>query len=203
MAGSDIDYRTASRDEIEQLQFERLQSTLHRVYKNVDFYRESFRNRNFFPDDLVSLKTLQELPTTGRDTLVTNHPYGLFAAPLREVIRLHSTSSVVKEVIVVGFTKNDVDHWTELAARSLLSAGVERDDVVQIDIDYGQFSGALGLHYGTEKIGASVIPASNMPPDAEFEMMADYHTTVLSSQPHTGHFGLRITFVRKISTRMR
>ena len=184
MTGTDTDYSRVDREEIEQLQLERLQATLHRVYKNVDFYKDLFHSCSFFPDDLSSIDALRDLPMTGRTTLVTNHPYGMFAVPLREVIRLQSTSSVLKEVIVVGFTKNDVDHWTDLAARSLLSAGVERDDLIQIDVDYGSFAGALGLHYGAEKIGASVIPGSHMPPDAEFEMMENYHTTVLVTTPH-------------------
>ncbi|GAB4345405.1 MAG: phenylacetate--CoA ligase [Candidatus Abyssubacteria bacterium] len=183
MTGIDTLYRQMSRDEIEQLQLERLQSTLHRVYKNVDFYRESFRNCNFYPDDMVSLDGLGKLPTTGRATLVENYPYGMFALPLREVIRLQSTSSVLREAIVIGFTRNDIDHWTELAARSLLSAGVGPDDLVHICVDYGLFPGALGLHYGAEKIGASVIPGGAMPPESEFEMMKNYHVTVLVTTP--------------------
>ncbi len=184
MTEIDTHYSRAARDEIEQLQLERLQAALHRVYKNVAYYRESFHGCNFFPDDLVGLADLQRLPTTGRETLVTNHPYGMFAVPLREVIRLQPTSSVIKEAIVVGFTRNDIDHWTDLAARSLLSAGVGRDDVVQIYVDYGLFQGALGLHYGAEKIGASVIPSSSISPDTEFEMMKDFHATVLVTTPH-------------------
>ncbi|MBI4830028.1 MAG: phenylacetate--CoA ligase [Candidatus Lindowbacteria bacterium] len=183
MGGIDINYCAANREEVEQIQLERLQAVLHRVYRNVEYYRESFRSRAFFPDDLVNLEMLRRLPTTGRATLVANHPYGMFAVPLREVIRLQATSSVVSEAIVVGFTRNDIDHWTELAARSLLSAGVGRDDFVHICIDYGLFPGALGLHYGAERIGASVIPGSNMAPDAEFEMMRNYHTTVLVTTP--------------------
>ncbi len=184
MTEIDPTYGLANRDEIEQLQLERLQSVLHRVYKNVDFYKDSFRGCNFFPDDLISLEGLRELPTTGRDTLVANHPYGMFSVPLREVVRLQSTSSLPSEAIVVGFTQNDIDHWTALAARSLLSAGVGRDDLVQIYIDYGLFPGALGLHYGAESIGASVIPSSTKSPDTEFEMMRDYHATVLVTTPH-------------------
>jgi phenylacetate-CoA ligase len=173
-----------TREEIEQLQLERLQSTLHRVYKNVGYYRESFRICNFYPDDMVSLDGLAKLPTTGRATLVENYPYGMFALPLREVIRLQAASSVLHEAIVVGFTRNDIDHWTELAGRSLISAGVGRDDLVHICVDYGLFPGALGLHYGAEKIGASVIPGGAMPPDSEFEMMKNYHVTVLVTTPH-------------------
>jgi len=183
MIGTDNQCAGMSRDEIEQLQLERLQAVLHRVYKNVDFYRESFHGKDFFPDDIVSLEGLRRLPTTGRATLVENHPYGMFAIPLREVIRLQATSSVVREAIVVGFSRNDVDHWTELAARSLVSAGVEPDDLVHICVDYGLYPGSLGLHYGAEKIGASVIPGGNMSSDAEFEMMRDYHTTVLVTTP--------------------
>jgi phenylacetate-CoA ligase len=176
-------YARAGRDEVEQIQLERLQAVLHRVYKNVEFYRESFHKRDFFPDDILDLEGLRRIPTTGRDTLVANHPYGMFAVPLKEVIRLQSTSSVAKESIVVGFSRNDIDHWTELAARSLVSAGVESDDLVHICVDYGHYPGSLGLHYGAEKIGASVIPGANMTPEAEYEMMKDYRTTVLVTTP--------------------
>ena len=177
-------YASADRDEVEQLQLERLQAVLHRVYKNVDFYRESFRAGDIFPDDIISLEGLGKLPTTGRATLVENHPYGMFALPLREVTRLQSTSSFSKEAIVVGFTRNDLDHWTELAARSLLAAGVGPDDLVHIFVDYGLHPGSLGLHYGAEIIGASVIPGAGMTPEAEVEMIKNYHTTVLVTTPH-------------------
>jgi phenylacetate-CoA ligase len=190
MTEFDTPYSRAARDEIEQLQLERLQAVLHRVYKNVAFYRDSFNQCDFLPDAMGSVNDLQALPTTGRETLVANHPYGMFAVPLREVIRLQPTSSVAREAIVVGFTRNDIAHWTDLAARSLLSAGVERDDLVQIYINYGLFQGALGLHYGAEKIGASVIPSSSVSPDTEFEMMNDYHSTVLVTTPHRA---LRLT----------
>jgi phenylacetate-CoA ligase len=179
----DPKFSSALRDEIEQLQLERLQSTLHRVYKNVDFYKQSFRGCGFYPDDLTSLATLRNLPLTGRDTLVKNHPYGMFAVPLREVIRLHCASSVAGESIVVGFTRNDIDHWTELAARSLASVGVGPDDVVQMYLGYGLIPGALGLHYGAEKIGATVIPGSHMSPEAALETMKNYHATVLVTTP--------------------
>jgi len=177
-------YGTADREEIEQLQLERLQTVLHRVYKNVEFYKRSFHDCDFSPDDLTDFGSLHKLPTTGRNTLVENHPYDMFAVPLREIIRLQSTSPVAGETIVVGFTRNDVEHWTELAARSLQSSGVGRDDLVQIYVDYGKFPGALGLHYGAERIGASVIPSSNMSVDVEFEMMRNYHTTALVTTPH-------------------
>ncbi len=176
-------FSSATRDEIEQIQLERLQAVLHRVYKNVDYYRDSFRSCGFYPDDLTSLGILRNLPMTGRSTLVKNHPYGMFAVPLREVIRLQCTSSIAGEAIVVGFTRNDIDHWTELAARSLVSAGVGPDDAVQIYVSYGLFPGALGLHYGAEKIGASVMPASQMSPDAAFETIKNYRASVLVATP--------------------
>jgi phenylacetate-CoA ligase len=183
MTPIDTQYSVAARDEIEQAQLERLQAVLHRVYRNVDFYRDSFRACGFYPDDLTTLAVLKKLPMTDRGTLVKNHPYGMFAVPLREVIRLQCTSSIAGEAIVVGFTRNDIDHWTELAARSLISAGVGPDDVVQIYVGYGLFPGALGLHYGAEKIGASVIPGSHMSPEAAFETMKNYHATVLVTTP--------------------
>ncbi|RJP21130.1 MAG: phenylacetate--CoA ligase family protein [Candidatus Abyssobacteria bacterium SURF_5] len=173
----------AARDEIEQLQLERLQAVLHRVYKNVPFYKESFRACDFYPDDLTHIDILNRLPMTDRSTLVKNHPYGMFAVPLREVIRLQCTSSVAGEAIVVGFTRNDIDHWTELAARSLSYAGIGPDDVVQMYIGYGLFPSTLGLHYGAERLGATVIPGSHMSPEAAFLTMKNYRASVLVTTP--------------------
>jgi phenylacetate-CoA ligase len=179
----DPTFGIANREQIEQLQLERLQSTLRRVFKNVDYYKEAFRRCGFYPDDFTSLSQLKNLPMTGRGNLLKNHPYGMFAVPLREVIRLQCTSFVAGEAIVVGFTRNDIDYWTELTARSLTSAGVGPDDVVHMDIDYGLFPGALGLHYGAEKIGASVIPGSHMSAGAAFETMKNYRATALVTTP--------------------
>ena len=146
------------REELEQLQLERLQATLNRAYKNVTCYRNKFNNQEIVPEDIQSLTDLTKLPFTTKDDLRLNYPYGMFAVPLREVVRIHSSSGTTGKPTVVGYTKNDVKTWSNLVARFLTAAGVTHDDVVQIAFGYGLFTGAFGLHYGAEQIGASVIP---------------------------------------------
>lgn len=174
---------TLPREELEQLQLERLQATLNRVYRNVAFYRKAFDEAGISPERITSLEDLKLLPFTDRETLRRSQPYGMFALPLREVVRLQTTSGTTGDPIVVGYSRNDVEHWTELMARSLAAAGVGKEDVVQIAFDYGLFTGALGFHYGAERIGATVIPSSRTPPEKQIEIMRNYRTTVLACTP--------------------
>ena len=145
------------RDELKQLQLERLESTLNRVYLNVPFYRKKFDEMNIDIDSIRSFDDLRRLPFTTKDDLRDNYPYGLFAVPLREVIRIHASSGTTGMSTVVGYTKNDIKTWSNLVARTLTAGGVTKDDVVQIAFGYGLFTGGFGLHYGAERIGASVI----------------------------------------------
>src|SRR5512145_2449764 len=142
------------RKELEQLQLERLESTLNRVYLNVPFYRKKFDEAGFDPDGLRSLSDLRKLPFTVKNDLRENYPYGLFAVPLREVVRVHASSGTTGMSTVVGYTKNDIKTWSNLVGRILVAAGVTADDVIQIAFGYGLFTGGFGLHYGAEKIGA-------------------------------------------------
>jgi phenylacetate-CoA ligase len=174
---------TLSRDELEQLQLERLQATVNRVYKNVIHYRKIFTERGIIPEDVQSLADLARLPFTTRDDLRLNYPYGMFAVPLREVVRIHSSSGTTSKPIVMGYTKNDVRMWSNLVARLMTAAGVTRDDLVQIAFNYGLFTGAFGLHYGAETIGASVIPTSTGNTEKQIMIMQDYKTTVLVCTP--------------------
>ncbi len=171
------------RAEIAQLQLERLQSTLNRVYKNVRHYRKSFREIDFMPEDLKHLEALRKLPFTGRDVLTDNYPYGMFAVPLREVVRLHAPALNSDNPMVMGFTRNDLDNWAELTARNLTAVGVDRDDVVQISMTFGIITGPFGVQLGAERIGASVIPMSFGQYPAQLKIIRDFKTTILVSTP--------------------
>ncbi len=179
----DEKYETLNREEIKQLQLERLQVTLNRAYKNVAFYRNLFDKSNIIPEDITSLDDLAKIPFTTRETLIENQPYRMFAIPLREVVRLQSSSGTTREPIVVGYSKNDIEHWTNLMTRVLTAAGVTKDDIVQIAFDYGLFTGALGFHYGAERIGATVIPCSRLSVEKQINIMKNYRTTVLVCTP--------------------
>ncbi len=171
------------REEIEQLQLERLQSTLNRVYRNVAFYKKQFDRLKIGPDEIQSLRDLTQFPLTMKEDLRESYPYGMFALPLREVVRIHSSSGVTGKPTVTGYTRNDLHHWSQLTARVLAAGGVTKDDVVQITFKYGLFTGAFGLHYGAELIGASVIPMSTGNTRKQALIMQDYKTTTLVSTP--------------------
>jgi phenylacetate-CoA ligase len=178
----DPDYECMSQDELAQLQLERLQATLNRVYRNVAFYRKKFDELGFEPEDLVELNDVAKLPFTCSRDLSDAYPYDLFAVPLREVVRVHSSSGATKPV-VVGYTRQDLKHWSELVARVLTAGGVTADDVVQITLNYGLLTGGLGLHYGAELIGASVLPTSVGRTERQVKIMQDYRTTALVATP--------------------
>jgi phenylacetate-CoA ligase len=177
----DKTHECMSRDELEQLQLERLQAIANRVYKNVTHYRKVFNDSGIISEDIRSLSDLTKLPFTTKDDLRVNYPYGMFAVPLREVVRIHSSSGAASKPIVMGYTKNDIKIWSNLAARFMTAAGVTHDDVVQITFRYGLFTGAFGVHYGAETIGASVIPMGTGNTDKQIMIMQDYKTTVLVS----------------------
>jgi phenylacetate-CoA ligase len=171
------------REELEQLQLERLQAALNRAYKNVTCYRRKFDELGIVLEDVRSLDDLRRLPFTVKEDLRLNYPYGMFAVPLREVVRIHSSSGTTGKPTVVGYTRNDIKTWSQLVARVLTAAGVTRDDVVQITFGYGLFTGAFGLHYGAEQIGASVIPMGGGNTDKQIMIMQDYRTTALVGTP--------------------
>ncbi len=175
---------TMPREDLDQLQLERLQTTLNRVHRSVAFYHGRFGEQGFDPGDFRSLDDLRRLPFTTRAELAQHHPYGLFAVPLREVVRLHAASTATGgRQVVVGHTARDIRTWGELVARVLVAGGVTRDDVVQIAFDYGIFPDGFGFHYGAERIGASVIPTSAARMAHQLEIMRDYRSTVLIAPP--------------------
>jgi phenylacetate-CoA ligase len=183
MAIWDQAHECMPREEIEQLQLERLQAILHRVWKNVTCYRNKFAEAGIDPDDIRKLSDLSRLPFTTKEDLRLNYPYGMFAVPLREVVRIHSSSGTTGKPTVVGYTKNDIKTWSNLVARFMTAAGVTHDDVVQIAFGYGMFTGAFGLHYGSETLGASVIPMGSGNTEKQIMIMQDYKSTVLVCTP--------------------
>lgn len=184
----DPDAETMPREDLEQLQLERLQSTLNRVYKNVNFYRNRFDELGIEPADIRSRGDLEKIPFTTKEDLRDNYPYGMFALPLREVVRIHSSTGTTGKPTVVGYSVNDLDSWSEVVARIMTAGGVTKDDVVQIAFGYGLFTGGFGLHYGAERIGASVIPTSSGNTRRQLMIMEDYRTTALVCTPSYAMF---------------
>lgn len=176
-------YETMSRDELEQLQLERLQATVLRAYHNVSHYRKAMQEKGIEPFDIKTLNDLQKLPFITKADLRDNYPYGLFAVPLSEIVRIHSSSGTTGKPTVVGYTRNDLNIWAELMARAFNVVGVSKDDVVQISYGYGLFTGGLGVHYGAEKVGASVIPTSGGNTKRQVMIMKDYGSTALACTP--------------------
>ena len=168
---------------LKQLQLERLQSTVLRVYMNVPFYRKKFDELGIDPDSFRSLEDVSRLPFTSKDDLRMSYPYGMFAVPMREVVRVQTSSGTTGMPTAVGYTRNDIKNWSNLSARILVSGGVTQNDIVQIAFDYGLFTGALGLHYGAERVGASVIPISSVNTRRQVKIMQDFKTTALMCTP--------------------
>jgi phenylacetate-CoA ligase len=171
------------RTELEQLQLERLEATLSRVYRHVPFYRKRLDEIGFDPDELRSIEDLRRLPFTTKTDVRENHPYGLFAVPLRDIVRVHASSGTTGRSTAVGYTRNDMRTWSNLTARVLVAGGVTKEDVVQIGFDYGLFTGAFGLHQGAERLGASVVPVSSANARRQVGIMRDYRTTALVTTP--------------------
>lgn len=171
------------REELQELQLERLQQTVERAYHNVPHYRKAMQEAGAEPGDIRSLQDLQKLPFTYKTDLRDNYPYGMFAVPLSEVVRIHSSSGTTGKPTVVGYTRNDLNVWSELMARSLTCGGATKNDVIHNAYGYGLFTGGLGIHYGAEKIGASVIPISGGNTKRQVMIMKDYGSTVLTCTP--------------------
>ena len=177
------DKECMAREDLEQLQLERLQSTLYRVGTHVPFYKKKFDELKFNYDDVRSLDDLRRLPFTVKQDLRDNYPYGLFAVPLRDVVRVHSSSGTSGQATVVGYTRNDIKTWSNLVARVITAAGVTKNDVIQIAFGYGLFTGGFGLHYGAELVGTSVIPISSGNTKRQIQIMQDFKTTALVCTP--------------------
>lgn len=177
------DFETLPREAIASLQLKRLQQTLERVYATVPFYRRQFDQAGIKLGQIKSLDDLRRMPFTMKQDMRDNYPYGLFAVPLDQIVRIHASSGTTGKPTVVGYTRRDIDNWTEMMARSFSAAGAHRGDVIHNAYGYGLFTGGLGAHYGAEKIGASVIPMSGGNSRKQLMIMQDFGSTVITCTP--------------------
>ncbi|TYP00325.1 phenylacetate-CoA ligase [Geothermobacter ehrlichii] len=177
------EFETLPREAIESLQLKRLQQTVARVQATVPFYRQSFARAGVSAEMIRSLDDLRRLPFTLKQDMRDNYPYGLFAVPLEQIVRIHASSGTTGKPTVVGYTRRDIDTWAELMARSFVAAGASRGDVIHNAYGYGLFTGGLGAHYGAERIGASVIPMSGGNTKKQIMIMQDFGSTVLTCTP--------------------
>ncbi|HEY5469919.1 MAG TPA: phenylacetate--CoA ligase [Bacteroidales bacterium] len=176
-------FECMDRNGIRQVQSERLRETVERVYFNVPFYRNRMQEAGLGPENINSIDDLSKLPFTTKHDLRDNYPFGLFAVPMSEIVRVHASSGTTGKPTVVGYTRNDIATWSEVMARTLTAAGANRNDFIQVAYGYGLFTGGLGLHYGGEKIGASVIPISGGNTVRQIQLMHDFGSTVLACTP--------------------
>jgi phenylacetate-CoA ligase len=178
------DIETMDRKGIEEIQLKNAKSMVKRVYDNISYFRNKYKEKGLSPDSLKTLDDLAKFPLAQKTDLRDNYPFGLFAAPMRDVVRIHASSGTTGKPIIGGYTQYDLDSvWTEVMARTCLCAGMNRDDIVQNGYGYGLFTGGLGFHYGSEKIGATVIPISGGNTERQLMMMEDLGSTVITCTP--------------------
>lgn len=177
------EFECMERKELEALQLARLKETVARVYERVPFYRRKFEAAGIKPEDIKGLEDLKLLPFTNKDDLRDHYPFGMFAVPMKEIVRIHSSSGTTGIPTVVGYTRRDLDTWSTLVARFITAAGVTDEDIVQISFGYGLFTGGFGLHYGMEKVGATVIPVSSGNTERQIKIMRDFGCTALVATP--------------------
>jgi phenylacetate-CoA ligase len=176
-------FECMDRDGIRHVQSERLRETVERVYFNVPYYMNRMQEAGIGPESIQTIDDIVKLPFTTKSDLRDNYPFGLFAVPMSEIVRVHASSGTTGKPTVVGYTRNDISTWSEVMARTLTSAGANRNDFIQVAYGYGLFTGGLGLHYGGEKIGASVIPISGGNTVRQIQLMHDFGSTVLACTP--------------------
>jgi len=174
---------TLDRKALLDLQNERLQIVVNQAYSNVDFYRRKFDETGLSPDDIKTPEDLKRIPFTTRKDLMENYPYGMFAVPLRDVVRLQFPLGLYGNPIVIGYTRKDLEIWRELVARVMAGIGITEQDIIQVAFNYGLFQGAIRFNQSAELIGAAVVPASIAPADVQLRIMKDFRSTVLASTP--------------------
>ncbi len=177
------EFETLPREALEAIQLRRLKALCERLYALVPFYRRKFDEAGLKPGDIRSLKDLPRLPFTTKQDLRDNYPFGLFAVPMEQVVRIHASSGTTGKPTVVGYTQRDIKTWSELIARTLAAAGVQRGDIVHNAYGYGLFTGGLGFHYGIEYLGASVIPVSGGNTRRQIMLLQDFGPTVITCTP--------------------
>ncbi|RMH49304.1 MAG: phenylacetate--CoA ligase, partial [Alphaproteobacteria bacterium] len=173
----------ASRDEITALQTERMKWSLRHAYENVPFYRASFDAAGVHPDDFRELKDLSRFPFTVKQDLRDNYPFGMFAVPREQIVRLHASSGTTGKPTVVGYTRRDIETWAEVVARSMRASGTRPGDVVHIAYGYGLFTGGLGAHYGAERLGCTVVPASGGMTPRQVTLIEDFGAQTIMVTP--------------------
>ncbi|WP_425059255.1 Phenylacetate-coenzyme A ligase [Sporomusa carbonis] len=174
---------TMEREEMTSLQTGRLKEIVDRLYRQQPFYRSKMQAEGLLPEDVATLEDIRKLPFTTKQDMRDNYPYGLFAVPMSEIVRIHASSGTTGRPTVVGYTKRDIGIWSEVAARSLVAAGLSRQSCIQVAYGYGLFTGGLGIHYGAELLGASVIPISSGNTARQIMLMKDFGTTALACTP--------------------
>jgi phenylacetate-CoA ligase len=173
----------ASRDELQAVQLERLKQTLRHAYENVAHYRRAFDEKGVHPDDLKTLADLAKFPFTDKKTLRDNYPFGLFAVPREQVVRVHASSGTTGKPTVVGYTRRDIDTWADLVARSIRAAGGRPGDMVHVAYGYGLFTGGLGAHYGAERLGCTVVPMSGGQTEKQVQLIQDFKPSIIMVTP--------------------
>jgi len=176
-------FETASVDRLREHQLQRLRWSLGHAYQNVPLYRQRFDALGLHPEDLKSLDDLAAFPFTGKNDLRDNYPYGMFAVPLQDVVRLHASSGTTGKPTVVGYTQNDIDTWANIVARSIRAAGGHKGDKVHISYGYGLFTGGLGAHYGAERLGCTVIPMSGGQTEKQVQLIRDFNPDIIMVTP--------------------
>ena len=174
---------TYSRTEMVTLQLARLQETLERVYNKVPFYQNKFKESNVIPENITSLEDLRKLPFTIKKDLRDHYPYGLFAADMKDIVRIHASSGTSGKPTTVAYTQNDIDNWADIVARAVAIAGGEPEGIFQNAYGYGLFTGGLGLHYGAERLGMATVPISGGNTDRQITIIEDYKPTVIAGTP--------------------
>lgn len=177
------EFETMPRDKIEELQLERLKWLVDYCIKNIPFYNERLNKAGVTAEKIKSLKDIENIPYTTKEDIRDNYPFGLFGQPLKKIVRIHASSGTTGKPTVVGYTQKDIENWSDCMARLCISGGAREDDIIQIAFGYGLFTGALGLHYGLEKIGATVVPTSSGNTERQIMLMQDFQTTGLVSTP--------------------
>ncbi len=175
-----------ARDQMREIQLERLKKIVKYAYERVPFYKKKFDEIGLLPEDIKTLEDIKKIPYTTKADLRDNYPYGLLAVPMDDIVRVHASSGTSGKPTVVAYTKNDLDMWSDCMARLIVAAGGRKSDIVQISFGYGLFTGALGLHQGWEKIGATVIPASSGNTERQVMLMKDLGATALVATPSYG-----------------
>ncbi len=174
---------TMPREELEALQLSRLSTILKRVYDNVPFYKERFDAVGITPENVKTFDDFRKIPFTTKAEMQAHYPYKMFAVPMQDIIRVHASSGTTGQPTVVGYTRQDLDTWSTLIARLLTASGVTNEDIVQVSFGYGLFTGGFGLHYGIEKVGATVIPVSSGNTDRQLQIMQEFGSTVIICTP--------------------